>query len=116
MTQIKKCNGCGWLSINPLGQNMYGNPYSACCPDSDYNPITSVKFLECMLSILKLKLKSNEISIDSYIIKVAEFIEQALAMEKEQIINAWNNCKHNKWGNENTITNAEEYYNEQYEK
>jgi hypothetical protein len=47
------------------------------------------------------------------LIKIKMFA-QALAMEKEQIMTAWNDHKFNKWGNENTVVNGEEYYNQTY--
>ena len=47
--------------------------------------------------------------------KKTEILEQAKAMEKEQIISAWNGHKYNKWGTENTFVNGEHYYKEIYE-
>jgi hypothetical protein len=45
---------------------------------------------------------------------IDEEVTQAIAMEKEQIMKAWNDHKFNKWGNENTVVNGEDYYNQTY--
>jgi hypothetical protein len=49
--------------------------------------------------------------------EITEWVEQAKAMEKEQIINAWENGYDNCWGYENDQWNtSEQYYKETYEK
>lgn len=98
--KIKICTGCGWLNTKPLGLNMYGENYSACCPDNSYKDVTAVEWLSIMLRDSSKELFDGNI------------FEQALAMEKEQIIKAFN---------EGTFSldekiNAEEYYNDTYAK
>jgi hypothetical protein len=44
---------------------------------------------------------------------IDELLEQAKAMEKEQIIDAYSN---NGWNDEDQRANAEQYYNETYQK
>lgn len=77
MMQIKICTGCGWLNTKPLGENMYGKPYSACCPDNSYRDVTAVQWLSIMLRDSSKELFDGNI------------FEQALAMEKEQIVNGF---------------------------
>ena len=51
------------------------------------------------------------LTVDWYTYKAAEFIEQAKEMEKEQIIDAYEDgTYHNTFGNEN-YESSEEYYN-----
>lgn len=93
---IKMCTGCGWVNTQPLGISQYGKPYSACCPDNNYKEVTAVEWLSIMLR------DNSEELFDGNI------FEQAKAMEKEQIIEAY--CK----GDDNI--GAEQYYNEMYKK
>ncbi len=58
----------------------------------------------------------NSVFAKNGLIIYAELIEQAKAMEKEQIESAFNYGKHNKWGSESQINNGEDYYNETYNK
>lgn len=95
--KIKMCTGCGWLNTKPLGLNMYGEPYSACCPDNTYKDVTAVEWLSIILR------DSSEELFDGNI------FEQAKAMEKGQIKNAWLNG-----GSTLSAKNAEQYYNETY--
>jgi hypothetical protein len=41
-------------------------------------------------------------------------INELMEKEKQQIAQAWDDHKYNKWGNENTIVDGEHYYNETF--
>jgi hypothetical protein len=64
--------------------------------------------------------KINKLCIDFAINvrlpKEGNIYEQAKAMEKEHIENAFNYGNHNKWGSESQINNGKDYYNETYGK
>lgn len=73
---------------------------------------TAVEWLDIELWKLRLKLRGGEISLGLYGEQEVKIIEQAKAMEKEQIIETW------KHGNLPTflgrVLTAEEYYNETF--
>jgi hypothetical protein len=89
----KKCTGCGWSSLNPLGLNHNGESFLACCPDSNYvevddyhigdvnKKISSVEWL-----IKKLQNRQNGIFDGFPHLSLDEIYEQAKAMHKEEII------------------------------
>jgi len=42
---MKKCTGCDRYDDQPLGVNSKGEPYLACCPDSNYVEVSAVEQL-----------------------------------------------------------------------
>lgn len=106
---IKMCTGCGRLNTEqPLGLNKHGEPYLACCPDNSYKEITAVEWLY-------KEVKENFFDIK----KCKALLQQAKAMDKRQKIDAYKHGQNNGYmfsdgvGN---IIDAEQYYNQTYNK
>lgn len=78
---MKRCTGCGKTDEKPLGLNLKGEPFLACCPDNDYREITALQWVEA-------KFLELETTVGVYG-SMYEIIEQAKHIEKEQIIKAW---------------------------
>jgi hypothetical protein len=81
---------------------------------------TAVEWLDNQLWKLRLKLRVGEVSIDFYCEQEVKLIEQAKAMEKEQIMSAYDLGNQNQY-NKICISNyvnidEEQYYNETYNK
>jgi hypothetical protein len=49
-----KCTGCGKLSTDTIGLNKKGEPYLACCPDSNYKPMAHFSSVDEAVKLLKL--------------------------------------------------------------
>ena len=81
---MKKCTGCGRYDTEPLGNNKYGIPFIACCPDNDYREVTAVEWLYKQLELCGdtegCKISWEEMNL---------LVEQAKEMEKQQIIDAY---------------------------
>jgi hypothetical protein len=73
---------------------------------------TAVEWLDNELYNLRLKLRGFEISFDLYFEQEVKLIEQAKAMEKEQILFAYNDGAMGAF--EKTYKGMHEYYNENY--
>lgn len=67
--------------------------------------ISAVEWYENRIFILQIQLKKKEISLGEYSVTRVELFKQAKAMEKEQIMDAYNNGDNR---------SAELYYNETY--
>jgi hypothetical protein len=71
---------------------------------------TAVEWLDEQLQIMDSKSYNNIIEIEMGRDNYRDIIEQAKQMEKEQIINAYNDCE---WTGDHE--DGEQYYNETYE-
>ena len=69
---IKKCTGCGRYEKEPLGMNKLGEPFLACCPDSNYKEVTAVEWLRDQFHKVPQSQFGN-------------LFEQAAQMHREQI-------------------------------
>ena len=67
--------------------------------------ISAVEWYENRIFIMQIQLKKKEISLGEYSVTRVELFKQAKAMEKEQIMDAYNNGDNR---------SAELYYNETY--
>jgi hypothetical protein len=82
-------------------------------------PMTAVEWLDNELWKLRLKLRGGEISLDFYCEQEVKLIEQAKAMEKEQIMDftmQMHKIDCSKTGTDILLNEAELYYNETYNK
>jgi hypothetical protein len=78
---------------------------------------TAVEWFHQKNWALKIQLELGEISIGEYASTYATLYEQAKEMEKEQIINAFEQGENNSvdyFNPENRIKESEHYYNETY--
>lgn len=76
---MKRCIGCGRIDDKPLGLNKNGEPFLACCPDSNYVEMTAVEWLASELTeYLQRMYKST--------------IEQAKEMERKQHQKTWDSA------------------------
>lgn len=78
---IKKCTGCGRYEKEPLGINKLGEPFLACCPDSNYKEVTAVEWLINEADKLKVFKNVSPISL----LELDELITEAKQMHREQI-------------------------------
>ena len=113
-SEIKMCTGCGRLNTDqPLGLNKHGEPYLACCPDNSYKEITAVDWL--VKHWKKLQAKGEKMTWQ----QVIDITELSKAMEKQQMKDAYKHGQNNGYmfsdgvGN---IIDAEQYYNQTYNK
>ncbi len=77
------CKGCGRLDNKPLGMNKNGEPYLACCPDSDYRIVLAVEYLEEQINHYSFCFgmpPNMNVRIDI----PKEILEQAKELEKQQ--------------------------------
>ena len=70
---------------------------------------TAVEWYDQQLNIIDLRLKSESITITEYFRLKSELYDQAKAMEKEQIKDAWLNSL-----TKGDYNSAEEYYNKTF--
>jgi hypothetical protein len=76
---------------------------------------TAVEWLSDNLWLLKEQMANKEITIGQYTISRVKLIEQAKAMEKEQMIDAWGNGWLNDYQSDEDVKNsAEQYYNKTF--
>jgi len=98
----KICTGCGWSSLEPLGTNQQGEPYLACCPDSNYKEVkTQSSVVDFIWSQLPDEYTSSKHGFDVY--------QQAKAMHREEIIAAVDG-----FPIENRNLEGRDYYNETF--
>lgn len=91
--QVEKiCTGCGRSSLKPLGLNVDGEPFLACCPDNNYVEVKKQSSIDWLILEdweLTRQLVEKEITIEEYSIKHYDLVDQAKAMHKEEIENAY---------------------------
>ena len=73
--------------------------------------ISAVEWYENRIFILQIQLEKKEISLGEYSVTRVELFKQAKAMEKEQIIEAWNNGYDEE---DRATSNPNQYYNETF--
>ena len=73
---------------------------------------TAVEWLVPKILELNLQLSLRRISQRNCELEILRLFEQAKAMEKEQIMDAWNNGIQWEW--DPNIRNSEEYYNKTF--
>ena len=74
MSNDKICKGCGRLNSQPLGLNEDGEPYLACCPESNYVEVKKQSSVEWLFEQVWI----NPVS------KLPEILEQAKAMHETE--------------------------------
>jgi len=113
MGKEKICTGCGRSNLEPLGVNQKGEPYLACCPDSNYKEVKKQSSVDWLFQRLQ-----------SEPFLTVEDFKQAKAMHREQTKAAWNHGFD--WGQmeqslaeqgkPSTLIDSEHYYNETFGK
>ncbi len=91
MSNEKICKGCGRLNLQPLGLNEDGEPYLACCPESNYVEVKKQSSVEWLIAQLIIEIPSNvnrfrkkKVVKNLSIEQLMELQEQAKAMHETE--------------------------------